>query len=201
MTRKEAITAGLRFYDNNKPCIRGHLPAIRYAITGKCVTCAKTEGERYREQRRVHAIKNSATIVARVTAWKAQNPDKLAENTAKYREKHREQLRIRSVLYRQANPTDPMLRRVREARRRTRKMTNGGSYTKEDVTDLMRNQKGRCSYCRKDITRQFAVDHIIPLRLGGSSNRSNLQLLCRSCNSSKGGKHPTDFAHSRGLLI
>lgn len=154
--------------------------------------------EDIRLERRAKAI---AAIRARAKAWRKANPEKAAALRAKYREKHREALRIRNALYRQANPTDPMLRRVREARRRTRKTANGGSYTKEDVTSLLRHQKGRCSYCRKDITKQFAVDHIIPLRLGGSSNRSNLQLVCRSCNSSKGAKHPADFARSRWLLV
>lgn len=96
---------------------------------------------------------------------------------------------------------EALLRRVREARRRARKMKGSGSYTKEDVVSLLREQRGRCAYCRKDITKQYAVDHVVPVRLGGSSNRSNLQLTCRICNSSKGGKHPIDFARSLGLLV
>jgi hypothetical protein len=41
-----------------------------------------------------------------------------------------------------------------------------------------------CSACgsRHDLT----LDHIIPLSLGGRSTRSNVQVLCRACNSSKG---------------
>jgi 5-methylcytosine-specific restriction endonuclease McrA len=31
------------------------------------------------------------------------------------------------------------------------------------------------------------VDHIIPRRLGGDDSLLNLQLLCASCNLSKGG--------------
>jgi 5-methylcytosine-specific restriction endonuclease McrA len=179
----------------------GHQPILRYAITGKCVACTKTEGERYKSQRKAYAAKNSKTVVARVRSWRKANPDKEATLRAEYRERHRDELRARNVLYRQANPTDPLLRRVREARRRARKMNGGGSYTKDDVTDMLRTQKGRCVYCQRNISKQYAVDHIVPVRLGGSSNRTNLRLLCRSCNSSKGGKHPIDFARSRGLLV
>lgn len=201
MTRSEALKCGLLTYDNGKSCKHGHFPCVRYAITGKCVTCAKSESTRYKMQRATHARINSAVAVARVKAWRIANPEKNKLLRAKRREKHRERLRLENIEYRKTHSTDPMVRRVREARRRTRKMSGGGSYTKEDVATLLRQQKGRCAYCRKDISKQFAVDHIMPIRLGGSSDRSNLQLVCRSCNSSKGGKHPADFARFRGLLL
>lgn len=201
MTRKEALTAGLRFYDNGKPCVHSHSPAVRYAITGKCVACTKSEGVRYKAQRAAHTAKTSKQAVARVKAWRIANPHKDQALQAEYRERHREKLRLQNVLYRQSNPTDPMVRRIREARRRSRKSNGGGSYTKGDVASLLHQQKGRCVYCQRDIRKQYAVDHIIPIRLGGSSNRSNLQLVCRPCNSSKGGKHPIEFARYLGLLV
>lgn len=157
----------------------------------------KTRDE-VKQERRARAV---AAALARNRAWRAANPEKEAINRARYREKHRAELRAKHALYRQTHPTDPLVRRVREARRRARKTKAGGSYTKEDVMSLLRQQKGRCAYCRKDITKQYAVDHIVPVRLGGSSNRSNLQLVCRLCNSSKGGKHPTDYSKSLGLLL
>lgn len=41
----------------------------------------------------------------------------------------------------------------------------------------------RCQYCGS--TEQLTVDHIIPLARGESHHLSNLQTLCRSCNSRK----------------
>ncbi len=201
MTRKEALAAKLIFYDNGKLCVHGHSPAIRYAITGKCVACTKNESVRYKAQRKAYAAKNSANIVAKMTAWKATNPERLKIITATFKARHREAIREKSAIYRQTHPVPPIDRRVREARRRARKAGAGGSYTKADVHALMSLQGGKCAYCRKTIRQEYTVDHIVPLRLGGSSDPNNLQLVCRLCNSSKGGKHPIDFAKTLGLLV
>lgn len=201
MKRSDAIAAGLKFYDNGKLCPRQHTSSIRYAITGKCLMCTKGEGERYAAKGIVYRAINSAKIVARVSVWKKKNPKRVTELAAGYRDRNREVLQAKSVAYRQDNPTDPIVRVVREARRRTRKLGGGGSFTKADVARILKDQGGRCAYCRKSLKSGHSVDHIIPLVLKGSSNPSNLQLLCKSCNSSKGPKHPIDFARTRGLLL
>jgi 5-methylcytosine-specific restriction endonuclease McrA len=45
-----------------------------------------------------------------------------------------------------------------------------------------------CSICKA--TNDLTVDHIIPLSSGGFTVESNLQVLCRRCNSSKGSSSP-----------
>jgi 5-methylcytosine-specific restriction endonuclease McrA len=47
------------------------------------------------------------------------------------------------------------------------------------------NRDGCCQMCGTE--ERLSVDHIIPRKLGGDDNLSNLQVLCVSCNSSKGG--------------
>ncbi len=53
-------------------------------------------------------------------------------------------------------------------------------------------QEGKCAHCK--IEAKLTLDHIIPLAKGGMHDRSNAQLLCRSCNSSKNDMDPEEFA-------
>lgn len=43
-----------------------------------------------------------------------------------------------------------------------------------------------CAIC--DSTDDLTGDHIVPLSQGGTNTMSNVQVLCRSCNSRKGGR-------------
>lgn len=54
---------------------------------------------------------------------------------------------------------------------------------------------GRCAHCGRKCTRtrqpvpnQANVDHIVPYSWGGKTELSNMQLLCRQCNLSKGAR-------------
>jgi len=49
---------------------------------------------------------------------------------------------------------------------------------------VWRRDQGRCSVCGSQERLEF--DHIIPVIEGGSSTERNVQLLCESCNRSKG---------------
>ena len=50
----------------------------------------------------------------------------------------------------------------------------------------------KCKYCGVDVSGKgkSALDHIIPVAQGGTSNMENLQILCRRCNIRKSDKTP-----------
>lgn len=50
---------------------------------------------------------------------------------------------------------------------------------------VWRRDEARCVRCSTQADLEF--DHVIPLSMGGSDTARNLQLLCGSCNRSKGG--------------
>lgn len=53
-----------------------------------------------------------------------------------------------------------------------------------------RAQGGRCAHCgRHGSISQMEADHIVPYSKGGRTTWSNLQILCRRCNRSKGNRY------------
>ena len=50
-------------------------------------------------------------------------------------------------------------------------------------------QGGICSHCGKHGTMsEMEADHVVPYSKGGKTEYSNLQILCRPCNRSKGNR-------------
>jgi len=70
-----------------------------------------------------------------------------------------------------------------KARRYARQRNAEGSHTFEEWQDLCQKNKWKCANCKEK--KQLTKDHIIPLSEKGTDYISNIQPLCRSCNSRK----------------
>jgi 5-methylcytosine-specific restriction endonuclease McrA len=77
--------------------------------------------------------------------------------------------------------------RASNQQRRTLLAATGGEYTPEQWQEVVARYGGVCLCCGAD--EDLTVDHVRPVILGGSSDISNLQPLCKSCNSRKGGQY------------
>ncbi|MEJ7685613.1 MAG: HNH endonuclease [Variovorax sp.] len=82
-----------------------------------------------------------------------------------------------------------------------RKKSAPGSHSAADVLDLLNLQRGKCACCRCSIEERYDVDHVTALAAGGSNDRSNLQLLCPTCNKKKNAKDPIAFMQENGFLL
>lgn len=69
--------------------------------------------------------------------------------------------------------------RLQEARTR-------GTHTKAEWTEILERFEFRCVRCGCKPDPRPCKDHIIPICVGGSDASSNLQPMCRECNTSKG---------------
>jgi len=76
--------------------------------------------------------------------------------------------------------------RAKGRRYRVRKSGCSGSHSEKDWLALCSRSRGRCAKCGQK--RALTRDHIIPLAIGGTDDITNIQPLCRSCNSAKGAR-------------
>ena len=61
-----------------------------------------------------------------------------------------------------------------------------GFDSEQVLKDKFAEQDGVCAFCQQSLwKKQGAISHIIPRKLGGTSNMSNLRILCKKCNSTK----------------
>lgn len=63
-----------------------------------------------------------------------------------------------------------------------------GSHSYREWCVILSKVKGVCPMCKRNGLK-LSKDHIIPLSMGGTNYLNNIQPLCRSCNSCKGGKN------------
>lgn len=79
--------------------------------------------------------------------------------------------------------------RIRTHVRRSRQAENGGKYTRGEWQLLCGYYSlgGRCLCCGE--VKPLVTDHVVPIKLGGTSDISNLQPICNSCNCSKQAKY------------
>lgn len=78
----------------------------------------------------------------------------------------------------------PCAAHAREKRAARRERETWANYGAEWPT-LRRNVLREEPYCRLCPALSTDVDHIVPLRHGGTNARVNLQALCHSCHSRK----------------
>ena len=53
---------------------------------------------------------------------------------------------------------------------------------------ILQRDRHTCRWCGDRNPINLTIDHIIPVSRGGGNDPDNLQVLCRSCNSSKGAR-------------
>lgn len=140
-------------------------------------------GRRYREA-------NKDKVKARHKHYHEENYERVLESQRQYRARNSAKLSEKNKQYRAENAG-----RAREwnRRRRARKAGAGGNFTEQEFYEICARYDFHCLRCGQECD-SLTSDHIVPLSKGGSDNISNIQPLCKSCNSAKGVK-TVDFRY------
>ena len=73
------------------------------------------------------------------------------------------------------------------------------NITVDELRELMYDAYGtECRYCGRPITiKNLVFDHIVPISKNGNSNKTNLQVICKTSNGMKGSLTEEHF----GMLL
>lgn len=214
-TRAEALALGAKKFFPGTPCRNGHV-APRSVRSWECDICRYERNLEWANNNpdkiRALRIKHRETVrlaqrrryetdrellLARARSWKAKNKDKVKEYALKWNAANPGRKKAAFDNWHKANPGKQS---EFNQRRRALKRSAEGVFTVQDIERIRLAQKGRCAACGKT-RKKLSVDHIVPLSKGGTNWPSNIQLLCKSCNSSKKDKDPLTFMQSRGYLL
>lgn len=145
-----------------------------------------------------YRAKNRDSINAKTAEYCAANPMKRAETNARYRAANKEKVRDAVARW---NAKHPNARRIVRQNRRAGIMDSSAKLSPGLADKLMVLQRGRCACCGRRLGRNFHLDHIMPIALGGRNEDSNIQLLRATCNLKKNKRHPVEYMQGRGFLL
>lgn len=203
--------------------MRGHID-FRRTGNRSCISCEKTVGaekkktwgveyrsrsevksrqadytkEYWRIRRPTLSKEEKEKMCAATKKWRQNNIERARELERQCSERRKEQRHAYGKEYQRKYPERAA---VKERNKRARIRQNGGIHTVDDVAEIIKMQKHKCAYCRGSVKEKYHVDHIVPIVKNGKNDRSNLQILCPSCNHKKHSKDPIDFARSMGKLL
>ena len=148
--------------------------------------------EQAREQERATKRRRRTEENARKRRWRAEHPEQCREWKRRWRAANTEKYQEEQRRWRTANPEK---NRENNRRREAKKRQLLGTVSPNIERVLLRRQNNRCLGCCRAFGPDLphTLDHIMPFDLGGLHDDPNLQLLCGSCNSSKGAKHPDEW--------
>ena len=196
-----------------KPCVK--CGAVDRKQNGNCKPCAKACSAKYRSANQEDLrLKNKLYVLANKdkkqlsdAAYYAKNAERIKARYSKetIAKKNSEYYRINTLKIQQHNnewsKNNRWSARIRKQNRRARIKGAGGVLSKGLADKLFDLQQGKCACCKASLGKNFHLDHIMPLALGGENADGNMQLLRQRCNTQKKAKHPVDFMQSRGFLL
>ena len=170
-----------------------------------CTPCGKqyikNNKKRIRERQQKYYQDNKENIYLVHEKYVKDNKEKILEKQRQYREDNKEKRKKSFKSWYEKNKeyhrnwklNNKHLVRQYNSNRRARKMSQLG-FLPDNYIEILEQYDTHCRYCNLDLrTNQYHIDHIIPLSRGGMHDFTNMQLICPTCNFSKGSKTHIEF--------
>lgn len=125
--------------------------------------------------------RNKAKASAAYKAWKDSNIEKARQRTREWRALNPETSKLSSI--------------ASQAKRRTANRRALMGATPSQIRQRKKLFGECCAYC--GASTQITIDHVLPIKIGGLDESSNLVPACRRCNSSKSAKLVEDWYKSQ----
>lgn len=145
------------------------------------------EGKTAKEIKKIYRSKeyqkNKNKYLLKAKEWREKNKEYCLKYGKKWREENKSKKFLSDKRWRIKNKE-----KIKEyqKRRRVKKLGASGSHTEKEWNELKKRHKYTCVSCnRKEPKIKLTEDHIVPITKEGSDYISNIQPLCRSCNSRK----------------
>lgn len=122
-------------------------------------------------------------IAARTSKWRKAHPEKVVAYARKWQKAHPEKV---ATTLREWYKKHPEVVLDQSRNRRARTAEAEGTFTVAEFKALCEATGNRCLSPDMDHEGPLVPDHVVPLSRGGRNDISNIQPLCRSCNSTKG---------------
>jgi len=188
-----------KFPDQAKESLRKSANKHRDARRADNKAWREKNSEALKQSKKRYAEENREKVLAAKKDYYAKNKEKCLLMSRSHKEKNKDRYKELNKIWRQNNKEKVSTLN----RNRKRKIIAAfGIHTADDVINLFNIQKKKCAGCRRSLVGiNYHVDHIQPLALGGSNWPSNLQIMCPTCNMSKGGRPPEQFYQKMGFLL
>jgi hypothetical protein len=129
-----------------------------------------------------------------------EKKDWKSKHNKKWSEENKDRLNFLKRRWEKNNPEKHQSSQIAiRLNRRSRKKENGGVVTNLEIKNLKIKSKNVCFYCNSN--KKLSIDHVIPLKLGGRNEISNMVIACINCNSQKQAKDPIVYAREIGRLL
>lgn len=171
------------------------------SVTVTMKTCTKCLRELpldqfHKERRKADGLRFDCKDCVRSynSSYHATHGPEVKANQAIYYAEHLDEFRAARLRWKAANPEKIRRDKVRwAARRRARDAGVLVGFVPSDIMARLVELYGPTCMAPDCDSTDLTIDHVVPISRGGDHVIENLQLLCKSCNPSKGNRSNTDY--------